>query len=448
MPIKTCFVVMGFGTKTDYTKPKTFNLDKTYRNIIKPAALAAGLECVRADEIAHSGNINVPMYERLLNADVVVADVSTYNCNAFYELGVRHALRPYTTIIISEDGMTFPFDVAQIAVRKYHHLGEGIDYEEVERMKQDLSEAMRIISEKQADDSPVYTFIRDLKPPMKTVAEAIASVAATLPLQAQAPLDIAHGSINSPTLSIVIEQAEKALEKNDFIVAKALFADLHEKMPNEVSVVHKLTLATYKAKVPTEKEALDEAQKLLEGLNPTESTDTETLGLLQAVHKRLWNLSKDRSHLDKAIWSSEKGFYLKNDYYNGINLAYLYNVRASISEGPDAVTDFVLAQRTRRRVVDICEALLDKTKAGDATKSFDRDATYWVLATLAEAWTGLGDEAKSQVYQNQALALDPLLPKWMIDTTREQLNNLRALLADSMLKSGLNPAQAAGFGSK
>ena len=155
MPKKTCFVVMGFGTKTDYTKPKTFNLDKTYRNIIKPAALAAGLECIRADEIAHSGNINVPMYERLLNADVVVADVSTYNCNAFYELGVRHALRPYTTIIISEDGMTFPFDVAQIAVRKYHHLGEGIDYEEVERMKQDLSEAMKTISEKEADDSPV-----------------------------------------------------------------------------------------------------------------------------------------------------------------------------------------------------------------------------------------------------------------------------------------------------
>src|SRR5262249_41470711 len=44
--IQTCFVIMGFGTKTDYTKGKTFNLDKTYRNIVKPAALAAGLECL------------------------------------------------------------------------------------------------------------------------------------------------------------------------------------------------------------------------------------------------------------------------------------------------------------------------------------------------------------------------------------------------------------------
>jgi tetratricopeptide (TPR) repeat protein len=218
-------------------------------------------------------------------------------------------------------------------------------------------------------------------------------------------------------------------------------------MPNDISVVHRLALATYKAALPTEKEALEEADKLLEQLNPSESTDTETLGLLQSVNKQLWNLTKDRSHLDKAIWSSEKGFYLKNDYYNGINLAYLYNVRASISEGPDAVTDFVLAQRTRRRVVDICQALLEQIKKKeDTVKMFDRDAKYWVLATLAEAWTGLGDEAKSQEYQNQALKLNP--PRWMIENPREQLKNLRDLLADSPLNSGMNPIQATTSGPK
>ena len=208
-------------------------------------------------------------------------------------------------------------------------------------------------------------------------------------------------------------------------------------MPNDISVVQKLALATYKSKLPTEKEALEEARKLLDGLNPSESTDTETLGLLQAVHKTLWSLTGDRSHLDKAIWSSEKGFYLKNDYYNGINLAYLYNVRASLSAGSDAVTDFVLAQRTRRRVVEICQTMLDQIKKakGTAKKTSDRDTKYWLLATLAEAWTGLGDEAKSQGYQKQALALNP--PQWMIKNPREQLKKLRELLADSPLKSEL-----------
>ena len=103
----------------------------TYNYLIKPAVTAAGLKCVRADEITHSGPIEVPMYEQLLNADVVIADLSTSNKNAYYELGVRHALRPYTTIIICEDGIkTFPFDVNHVLIQQYLHMGEGIDYGE------------------------------------------------------------------------------------------------------------------------------------------------------------------------------------------------------------------------------------------------------------------------------------------------------------------------------
>src|SRR6478672_8506885 len=92
----TCFVVMGFGKKTDFETGRVLDLDHSYDNLIKPAVEAAGLKCIRADEIVHSGLIDVPMYEQLLKADVVVADISTSNRNAIYELGVRHALRPYT----------------------------------------------------------------------------------------------------------------------------------------------------------------------------------------------------------------------------------------------------------------------------------------------------------------------------------------------------------------
>src|SRR5215218_678470 len=74
---KTCFVVMGFGEKVDFESGRKLNLDATYHNVIKPAIQEAGLECYRADEITHSGNINVPMYQQILTADLVVADVST-----------------------------------------------------------------------------------------------------------------------------------------------------------------------------------------------------------------------------------------------------------------------------------------------------------------------------------------------------------------------------------
>lgn len=59
---KICFVIMGYGKKTDPTLGKTFDLDKTYHNIIKPAVIAAGYECVRGDEVQESGLIDRSMY--------------------------------------------------------------------------------------------------------------------------------------------------------------------------------------------------------------------------------------------------------------------------------------------------------------------------------------------------------------------------------------------------
>jgi hypothetical protein len=70
-----CFVVMGFGKKTDFATGRSLDLDKAYKNMVKPAVESAGLQCIRADEIVHSGLIDVPMYDQLLKADVVVADL-------------------------------------------------------------------------------------------------------------------------------------------------------------------------------------------------------------------------------------------------------------------------------------------------------------------------------------------------------------------------------------
>ena len=42
---KVCFIVMGFGEKTNPTNGKTYNLDKTYDAIIRPAVEKAGYKC-------------------------------------------------------------------------------------------------------------------------------------------------------------------------------------------------------------------------------------------------------------------------------------------------------------------------------------------------------------------------------------------------------------------
>jgi hypothetical protein len=359
------------------------------------------------------------MYQQLLNADVVIADVSTYNPNAFYELGVRHALKPFTTITIAEDKLVFPFDVGQVAIRTYHHLGEGIDFGEVERMREELKKAIQVVGAQAACDSPVYTFLKDLKPPAIAKEEALRAETATSSLSTENP--------SQPTIRALMDQVEAAFDRSDFITAKSLLGVVRTMMPNDVYVLQRLALATYKSKLPTPKDALDQACAMLESLTPEASTDTETLGLYGAVHKRLWDLTEATPHLDKAIWAHEKGFYVKNDYYNGINLAFLLNVRAALktdAEPAEAIADFILAQRTRRQVLELCQAQLDSTPPPSG------DNEYWIKATMAEAHAGLGDDATAKALLDAA---SPGVAAWMLQSTQEQIGRLRNLLAKSPL---------------
>src|SRR5262249_8714957 len=119
-----------------------------------------------------------PMYELLLGADVVIADLSTSNANAIYELGVRHALRPHTTIVIAEKNFKFPFDIGHLLIRPYTHLGDGIDAEDAETARAGLKKAIRELTDKNESDSPVYTFLPTLRKPILGQVEEMQAVAA------------------------------------------------------------------------------------------------------------------------------------------------------------------------------------------------------------------------------------------------------------------------------
>ena len=93
-----CFVLMPFGSKKDPGGGPDINFDRIYEDAIRPAVDAAGMEAIRADEERTDGIIHRAMFERLLLCDFAVADLTTANANVFYELGVRHAARPATTL--------------------------------------------------------------------------------------------------------------------------------------------------------------------------------------------------------------------------------------------------------------------------------------------------------------------------------------------------------------
>lgn len=403
-----CFVIMGYGVKVDYSTGRQLDLDKTYRNIIKPAAEEAGLECIRADEIRHSGVIDVPMYNYLVTADVAIADLSTYNPNAFYELGVRHALRPHTTIAIAEKELKKPFDVDHTVIRYYEHLGKDIGYEEVLRFRSELRSVIEDILKQPSTDSPVYTYLAGLEPPVWKNGQEV------------------YNETKKNSLSSIIEAANCAMDTNNFTAAIELFKLALKIDENSTYVIQRLTLATYKSKHPSQLDALHTALGFLSALNLENSTDPETLGLAGAINKRLWEETSSLEYLNKSIYYYEKGFYILNDYYNGINLAYLLNLRAFISTGDDKIADNALANRVRVKVIEICNML----RAKDFESRGDK---YWILATLEEAWFGLADELQYKKYKLEAERAAK--QNWERQTTEEQIAKLRSVMISSALEN-------------
>lgn len=431
--MSTCFVVQGFGKKTDFTDGRILDLDASYA-VIKEAVQAAGLECIRADEIVHSGAIDLPMYEQLLRADLVVADLSTYNVNAIFELGVRYGLRPHATIIVAEEGFKHPFDVSHIAITPYKHLGEDIGRKEAERFKKVLADRIGLIVSGGNTDSPVYTFLHQLEPPRDRVLAALVSAveaAVEVAVAAAPPPSDKDAAVGAQTSKWLLETALAKInapygQTSDFSGAKALLQMVLAVRPHDHFIVQQLALATYKSKQPNPLDALLEARELLLQLEPATSNDPETLGMWGAIHKRMWDIDPKPEHLTTSITAYSRGFYLKQDYYNGGNLAVLLELRALLSaragERDEAIADKVLARRVREEVLAYLTPQLGE-KA-----ELPPDKHYWVLASMWEANVGLGRDEQGTQWEQAARALKP--PGWMLQSTEEQLVRVRNAQAE------------------
>jgi hypothetical protein len=433
--MKTCFVVMAFNRKTDYQSGRTLDMDKSYRLLIKPAVQECGLECVRADEIVHSGVLDVPMYEKLLEADLVVADLSTANPNAMYELGVRHALRPFSTVVIAESKLQYPFNVAHTAIRSYQHLGDAIDYEEVLRFRAELKEAIQAVLAKQEKDSPVYTYLPSLRPPSMSGGRGLGR-GVTRSGGAPAP--------RGPTLADMLQKANESLEQGDFAAARRMFRDAHGmRRPdqpwtaNDDFVVQQVAFATLMSRTPGAVEPLEEARHLLEGMRAPASQDPATVELWGGISKALWDETHERDHMEDAVAAYERTFCLRGDYESGITLAFLLNARAALSEPAEAIADFVQARRVRRQVAARCEKLLGAERPepvglSGAERETIRKARYRVRAALAEAHLGLGNRAEAERWRAQAFGLG-VPDDWKAGTV-EHLSTLATLLEASPLR--------------
>lgn len=149
---KRCFVIMPFSETTG--KHDEAYWTNFFTKFIKVSVEKVGYACSRSK--AQPANIIKDVLTELLNADLVLSVLTDYNENVWYELGIRHALRRGTIMII-EEGQKLPFDISQYGVIHYEDSISGAsDFE-----KQLYSYIMRIQNSQDAD-SPAFEFLEKM----------------------------------------------------------------------------------------------------------------------------------------------------------------------------------------------------------------------------------------------------------------------------------------------
>jgi tetratricopeptide (TPR) repeat protein len=383
---KLCFVIMGFGKKTDYKSGKTLNLDATYNEIIRPAVEDCGVKCIRADEVCHSGSIDREMYHLLYRADIVIADISTNNANALYELGVRHTLKKGTTIIMSEECGDLYFDLNHTATLRYEHLGEDIGCSEARKKKLELTRLIEIALVENKTDSPIYTYIPEMTTPVLSDSE-IKEI-------------VEESNVTEQEWYENFNRAEDLLKKGNFSEAKQLYTNALEIRPNDSYLVQRLTLCTYKDVSDSSSivKACFDAMSILSSLSPEVSNDPETTGLAGAINKTIWREIRDVAFLDTAIAMYGRGYALKKDYYNGENLAICHHEKSKYLKSltddhlNDIIYNEVSVEKTLYSVLNITEGIINSVTFSE------RNDKKWVYASAANAAGYLFESSKEKKY--------------------------------------------------
>lgn len=284
---KTCFVIMGYGIKNN------LDLDLTYKKIIKPCIIKNQLipfplykessyNAYRCDEISGTISIDYKFVTCLNGADIVIADISTMNVNAIYELGARHALKPKSTILLcaKEKEKEFKFfDITYVPIIFYEHNGSFLRDDVISQTKKQLNNLLdfSINASSNVPDNPIYRALNE-----------------------NHIYDNDKSSNN--TIYEIYKKARKLLDDNNFQEALVMLEKLYTNDSSEENLLL-LVLARYKiAEKNNSCKDLIECINLIKQNTDIENSTSEYLfGRLAAICLRVYNLSNDSEYYYSAL---------------------------------------------------------------------------------------------------------------------------------------------------
>lgn len=341
-----CFVLMPFGKKT-IPSGTTVDFDAVYHDLIAPAIGAAGMEPLRADEEVTGGVIHKPMFERLMLCDFAVADLTGASANVFYELGLRHGIRPATTVLMFAGSERTPFDVAPLRAMPYQ-LGpdgkpSGVEADRAGLRK--LLDAARAQHGKPSTDSPVFQLVDGYSAPdiarLKTdvfrdraqyAVEARNRLAAARHAGKDALRQAAStlGDLKDLESGVVIDLFLSYRAVSDWQAMVDLAAQMPAPLAHSAMVREQLGFALNRLT------RRDEAELVLRDVIKERGPSSETNSLLGRVYKDRWDEARNsKDVLNAAGWLARaidtylQGFEADwRDAYPGINAVTLMELKS------------------------------------------------------------------------------------------------------------------------
>ena len=416
-----CFILMPFGVKTN-ADGLMINFDRVYQDLIAPAVRDAELEPIRADQEVSGGIIHKPMFERLILCPFAVADLTSANANVYYELGVRHAFKPFSTVQIIAEGSRLPFDVQMLRTIPYILGPDGVpDSGRAATTSAAIATFLRE-ARNGAKDSPIFQLIDGLPVPnLEHLKTDVFRDQVDYSERLKVKLADARRSAQKPDAVRAVEKELGEIEDLDTGVAIDLMLSYRAfsawddmvkliqrfsgPLAQTVMVREQLGLALNRLK------RREEAERVLLKLIEERGPSSETCGILGRVYKDQWEDATDsgnaflaNGYLEKAIKMYLQGFQADwRDAYPGINAITLME----LGNPPD--------ERRKELVPVVRYAVQRKIEKGKPD--------YWDYATLLELAVLEGNKETASHALGDALA--SVRAKWEPETTARNVRLIR-----------------------
>ena len=313
-----CFVLMPFGKKRD-AAGAIINFDAVYHDLIVPAVEMAGMDPLRANEEMDGGIIHKALFERLILCEYAVADLTTANANVFYELGVRHAVRQWSTILLfSRGGSQLPFDVAPLRALQYVLGAEGRPTE-IESTRSVL--IARLHEARQArTDSPIYQLV-DNYPDIDHTKTDVFREQVDYSSKTKSRLATARKEGIGKLREIENELAPIRDQESGVVIDLFLSYRAAKAWNDMISLVGKMHAPLAATVMVREQQAFalnragksEEAERTLLDLIDQRGPSSETYGILGRVYKDRWEAAQraGQTNLANGLIQKAIGAYLK-----------------------------------------------------------------------------------------------------------------------------------------